>query len=327
MRLTAFSKFLIVIAVVAVAFFAFRYFMSDSLSGNSNDVTTETQDSKVEEEAKVSNPSSNIESSFNFTPPAPVNGKLKGVVELGASGFNSFVVKIDDQKRWSLEKAEFGASLVHENMATSTDIREGLKNYIAGMLNYGVSGKDIHFVVSSGAAKSDQVSKISAELKKLGYVVNPVTPEKEGQLALKCVLPDAYVNDAFIVDIGSSNTKISWMQGDRIKSLETYGSKYFQNGVTDGKVYDDVESLASQIPADRHLVCFMIGGAPFDLAKTHRNGKERYTVLKVPDDYQTEEAKTKAGINIYRALRDATGCDTFVFDWDSNFTIGFLLTI
>ncbi|MDX1940825.1 MAG: hypothetical protein SFU99_09760 [Saprospiraceae bacterium] len=327
MRLTAFSKFLIVLAVVAVAFFGFRYFMSNSSVSKNQDTTTEQKESKSDDNTQAPNPSSDIESSFNFTPPAPVNGKLKGVVELGASGFNSFIVKIDDQKRWSLSKAEFGSSLVHENMATSTDIREGLKNYIAGMLNYGVNGKDIHFVVSSGASKSEQVAKISAELKKLGYVVNPVTPEKEGQLALKCVLPDAYINDAFVVDIGSSNTKISWMQGDRIKSIETYGSKYFQNGVTDGKVYDEVEKLASQIPSDRRLVCFMIGGAPFDLAKTHRNGKERYTVLKAPDDYQTQEAKTKAGINIYRALRNATGCDTFVFDWDSNFTIGFLLTI
>lgn len=318
MRLTTFSKFLIVIAVVAAAFFAFQYFMKP----NANEtpvVTTQTQPA-------VEKPAPQTElSAFNFTPPTPVNGVLKGVVELGASGFNSFVVDIDAQKRWQLKKAEFGASLVHENMATATDIREGLKKYIAEMLNYGVSGKDIHFVVSSGAAKSEQVQKISAELKKLGYVVNPVTPEKEGQLALKCVLPGAYLNDAFVVDIGSSNTKISWMQGDRIRSLETYGSKYFQNNVTDGKVYNEVKALAGQIPADRRLVGFMIGGAPFDLAKTHRNGKERYTVLKAPDDYTIEEAKTKAGINIYRALQDATGCDTFVFDWDSNFTIGFLL--
>lgn len=32
-----------------------------------------------------------------------------------------------------------------------------------------------------------------------------------------------------------------------------------------------------------------------------------------------------AGLNIYKAIADATGTDTFVFDWDANFTIGFLL--
>lgn len=324
MRLTTFSKFLIVLAVVAAAFFAFRYFQSQQAADTAEVVT---EDQPTSDEGQTTPPTSEVESSFNFTPPAPVNGTLKGVVELGASGFNSFVVNIDDQKRWSLQKAEFGASLVHENMATATDIREGLKKYIANMLNYGVSAKNIHFVVSSGAAKTEVAQKISTELKKLGYVVNVVTPEKEGQLALKCALPEAYKNDAFVVDMGSSNTKISWMQGSGIESLEAYGSKYFQGSVTDGKVYNDVKTLAGRIPSDHRVVCFMIGGAPFDLAKTHRNGKERYTVLKAPDSYDASEAKTKAGINIYKALRDGTNCDTFVFDWDANFTIGFLLTL
>lgn len=324
MRLTTFSKFLIVLAVVAAAFFAFRYFQNQQAADTTEVVT---EDQPTPDEGQTTTPASDVESSFNFTPPAPVNGTLKGVVELGASGFNSFIVNIDDQKRWSLQKAEFGASLVHENMATATDIREGLKKYIANMLNYGVSAKNIHFVVSSGAAKTEVAQKISTELKKLGYVVNVVTPEKEGQLALKCALPDAYKNDAFVVDMGSSNTKISWMLGNSIESMEAYGSKYFQGSVTDGKVYNDVKALAGRIPSDRQVVCFIIGGTPFDLAKTHRNGKERYTVLKAPDAYDASEAKTKAGINIYKALRDGTGCDTFVFDWDANFTIGFLLTL
>jgi hypothetical protein len=33
----------------------------------------------------------------------------------------------------------------------------------------------------------------------------------------------------------------------------------------------------------------------------------------------------EAGLNIYKAIEDATKTDTFVFDWDANFTIGFLL--
>lgn len=320
MRLTNFSKFLIVLLVVIAAFFAFQYFLADEplIPVENEDATGETTN-----DARTVD----LESTFNFTPPAPENGTLKGVVELGASGFNSFIVEIDEEKRWDLKKAEFGASLVYENMASSTDIREGLKKYISNMLNYGVGGKDIHFVVSSGAARSEQVEKISAELKKLGYVVNPVTPEKEGQLALRCVLPDAYKGDAFVVDIGSSNTKVSWMENGTAESFETFGSKYFQRNVSDEEVYNTVTEMAAQVPNDRRLVCFIIGGAAFDLAKTHRNGEERYTVLKAPGDYDAEEAKTKAGINIYKALRDATGCDTFVFDWDANFTIGFLLAL
>ena len=33
----------------------------------------------------------------------------------------------------------------------------------------------------------------------------------------------------------------------------------------------------------------------------------------------------KAGLNIYKAILDATGVKQVVFDWDANFTIGFLL--
>ena len=32
-----------------------------------------------------------------------------------------------------------------------------------------------------------------------------------------------------------------------------------------------------------------------------------------------------AGLNIYKAMTDATQTATFVFDWDDNFTIGFYL--
>lgn len=331
MRLTMFSRLLIVVVVVAAAFFAFQYFTKNSGTPTPADQTEVTENPAVANETNDDGPAVDANTTndpgFNFTPPAPVNGKLKGVVELGASGFNSFIVRIDNQKHWSLEKAEFGASLVHENMATTADIRDGLKNYIANMLNYGVAGKDIHFVTSSGAAKEESVSKISAGLKTLGYVVNPVTAEKEGQLAFKSAMPDEYQKDAFVVDIGSSNTKISWLEGGQIKSLEGQGSKYFQRGQSDEAVYNEIKALAAKIPADRRLVCFIIGGTPFDLAKTHRNGKERYTVLKAPGDYETKEQKTKSGLNIYKAIRDETGTDTFVFDWDSNFTIGFLLTL
>lgn len=337
MRLTMFSRLLIVVAILAAAFFAFQYFTgklgtnstvkTEQKTQNPQQPTDNTKDVPADNPAKVDRNTS-MDPGFNFTPPAPTNGKLKGVVELGASGFNSFIVRLDNQKNWQLEKAEFGASLVLENMATATDIREGLKKYIANMLDFGVSGKDIHFVTSSGAAKEDAVKKISASLKTLGYVVNPVTAEKEGQLAFKATMPKAYEEDAFVVDIGSSNTKISWLEGGQIKSWEGPGSKYFQRGQSDDAIYNQVKALAGNIPENRRLVCFIIGGAPFDLAKTHRNGKERYTVLKAPADYtNVKEQKTKSGINIYKAIRDATNTDTFVFDWDSNFTIGFLLTL
>lgn len=279
------------------------------------------------ESSATSNGTSSASNAFNYQAVEPQGGKLRGVVELGASGFNSFIVRIDDQKRWKLEKADFGNSLVLENMATDLDIRSGLKQYIANMLNFGVSGRDIQFVVSSGAVKAENTQKIIKNLKALNYVVNTVTPEQEGRLALRAVLPPEFDDNAFVVDIGSGNTKISWKNNGNVSALETYGAKYFQESTDDATVYSEVNSKAKGVPAGRRKTCFIIGGIPFELAKQVRNGKERYTVLKAPADYKGDNAKQKAGLNIYKAIADATGCQQFVFDWDANFTIGYLLTL
>lgn len=320
MKLTPFSRLLIVLAVVAGAYFGFRY-LTQQQGVASPEEQTSTADKPAENTATttVSAPV------FNYQPPAPVNGTLKGIVELGASGFNSFIVNADNQKRWELKKAEYGASLVYENMATEQDVRDGLKRYIATMLDFGVSPKNIHFMVSSSAIKAPEVVKIRAALKSLGYVVNAVNAEQEGKLAYQAAMTMDYQNTGFVVDIGSGNTKVSWMANGQVKSLETYGSKYYQNNVSDKTVANEVAAVAAQVPAANRQVCFIIGGAPFELAKQTRKGKERYTPLLAPGDYKADSEKVKAGVNIYQALRENTGCDTFVFDWDANFTIGFLL--
>ncbi len=261
-----------------------------------------------------------------YVPPAPVGGKLKGVVELGASGFNSFIVRIDPQRNWKLEKAEFGNSLVLENMATDDDIRRGLKAYIGKMLDYGVGGRDIHFVVSSGAATAEGTQHIIDSLKALGYVVHVVTPEQEGSLGLRAAVPAAYADKAFMVDMGSANTKIAWQAAGKTTVANTYGSKYYQQALPDSRVAADVADKAAQVPTARRATCFIIGGVPYELAKAVRQGQEPFTVLKAPADYaQVEGAKLKAGVTIYKALAEATGCQQFVFGWDTNFTIGYLL--
>ena len=335
-RLTVAGRLFITALILGAIFFGYKYLggqkVMDQMAKEQADTTqTGTTTSSEETAATESNAPDNEASdtrvsTFTYTPPAPVDGKLKGVVELGASGFNSFIIKVDKEKRWSLEKSEFGNSLVTENMATDEDVRIGLKKYIGSMLDYGVSGKEIHFVVSSGAAKAEVTQKITKALKSLNYVVNQVTPEQEGQLGLKSVLPADYYNKAFVVDIGSGNTKISWMEGDKAKSVESYGAKYFQEGTDDTKVYQEVSAKAKQVPAELRKTCFIIGGVPFEMAKEVRKGKEKYTTLSAPLAYsKLTNAKSKAGVNIYKAVTDATGCNQFVFDWDANFTIGFLL--
>lgn len=265
---------------------------------------------------------------FTYRPVAPVNGKLKGVVELGASGFNMFIVRIDEKRNWKIEKVEYGNSMVMENMATETDIRAGLKKYIAQMIDFGVAGPDIHFVVSSGAALSPGAQRIVASLKALKYVATVVTPEREGVLGLRAALPPSFAGKAFMMDMGSANSRLAWYEGGKPRVVETYGSKYYEQKMDPAVVAADAKLKAAQVPIPLRGTCFIVGGAPFDLAKTTRQGQEPYTVLRPADAYaQLTGAKTKAGLNIYQAVAATTGCQQFVFIYDSPFSIGHLLSL
>jgi hypothetical protein len=333
-RLTTFSRILITLLIVLGVYFAVKTFLPGlNIPGVGNKAETEQQVSGTSGETTPAPTTSSswgksstafTPAPFNYTAPAPVGGKLKGVVELGATGFNYFIVKIDGQKNWKLEKPVFGVSLVKEGLATDDDVKATLRNYIAEILAFGVGARDIHFVVSSGAQKEAIMPKINAALKAMGYVVNVVTPEQEAKLALRAALPPSFNGRGFVVDIGSGNTKISWLPGG---ALEAPGAKYFQNNLNPGDVFQEVKSKASQIPSNLRGTCFIIGGVPYELAKQARNGKERYTVLKAPADYKADGAKQEAGLNIYAAVAEGTGCKQFVFDWDANFTIGFLLNL
>ncbi len=196
------------------------------------------------------------------------------------------------------------------------------------MLDFGVDGRDVHFVVSSGALMAQVTGRIIKVLNSLHYVVNTVTPEQEGIFSMKSVLPLSYDSKAFVMDIGSGNTKVSWMENGTPKSLHTYGAKYFEKNIDSTTVANDVKSIARQVPDARRGTCFIIGGVPFDMAKMVRQGKERYTVLRPPTGYADQQAaKIKGGLNIYNAAATTTNCPQFVFDWDANFTIGYLLSL
>ena len=341
-RLTPFSRFLITLLIVGGIFFAVRQFLPQLTDKFSKKDQTETTASgnTATNDAPTATPSDNTNASpstqsaatsaanrprFEYTPTVPTNGKLRGVVELGASGFNSFVIRTDAQKNWKLEKADYGASLVYEKLTSDEDVKNGLKNYISGMLSFGVSPRDIHFVISSGAQKVEITKKITEYLKTMGYIVNLVTAEQEGKLGYKSVMPKDYEGDAYVVDIGSGNTKMAWSDGGKLTSVEGSGAKYFQNNMSDDAVYNEIKAKAEKVPFAKRKVCFIIGGVPFELAKQVRNGKERFTVLNTPEKYAVKDAKVKAGLNIYKAISDGTNTQQFVFDWDANFTIGFLL--
>lgn len=258
----------------------------------------------------------------------PINGTKYGVIEVGASGFNSFVVNIDKNKSWELISKEFGESLAYEGFMTSQDVQLGLKTYLSNIFRKGVAGRNVHFVVSSGALKNPKTSIIIDGIAKMGYVVNKVTADQEGKFALRAAQPKAYRDNSFVVDMGSGNTKISWYEGTQLKSVELPGAKYYQNGKTDDQVYKEVWDATSKIPASKREYCFIIGGVPYELAKQVKNGDERHTQLSNPEEYSSgDDAKVKSGLNIYNAIYSASDCNKFVFDWNANFTIGFLMTL
>lgn len=304
-----------------------------SLTGvnDNSDPDSTSIDEKLNDTKLNASQPGNYECDFNFNPPAPIGGKRKGVVELGATGFNSFIVSVDNQKNWSLEKAEYGNSLVYDRMADNRSVVDGLRDYIAEILRFGVKGQDVHFVVSSGALKVPELQPILKGVRDIGYVANEVTAEEEGRYALECVLPDSYKNKAFVVDIGSGNTKMSWYENNDVQAVGTYGARYMRDGTSHSDVKRAVRREAGKVPSDKTGVCFIIGGIPFKMAQVVRADEERYTCLHPPANYtemvEEEGDYGTGGMNIYSEIREVTNCENFIFDWNANFTIGFLISL
>jgi hypothetical protein len=333
MKLKPAGIIIVVLIIAALAYFALKPRMEDVRKDNSTELPNSSGNRNAETAnntgttAPAKTEATTEQRAFNYIPEKPENGTLRGVVEVGATGFNSFVINMDAQKRWEIVSKDFGESLAYEGLATIDDIRIGLKKYLSAMFDKGVSNNNMHFVISSGAQKEPKTATISNELKKMGYVVNNVTADQEAKFAFRATVPPSFADNSFLVDIGSGNTKISWEEGGSLKALELPGAKYYEKGKADNSVYDEVKNKATTIPQSKRNVGFILGGVPFTLAKQHRKGEERYTVLKVPQDYKAADKKMGAGLNIYKGLTDATQTDTFVFDWDANFTIGFLLSL
>jgi hypothetical protein len=333
MRLKPGGIILLLLIGAVIAFFVYKKFMpatsneSTSTTTNTTSNNTNNGETNSRSTSTENNNSSTSRREFQYTPEKPVNGSLRGVVEVGATGFNSFVINMDRQKRWEIVSKDFGESLAYEGLASTDDIRSGLKKYLAAMFDKGVSKNNMHFVISSGALKEPKTTVIANELKKMGYVVNNVTAAQEGKFALKATIPPSFADNSFLVDIGSGNTKISWEEGGNLKSLELPGAKYYEKNTSNEDVYSTVKEQITKVPESKRNVCFILGGVPFTLAKQSRNGEERYTVLNAPNSYKAADKKMASGLNIYKAIEEGTKTDTFVFDWDANFTIGFLLSL
>lgn len=276
-----------------------------------------------------------VQNVFSYQPEAPdeATSKKIGVVELGAKGFNYFIVKIDRQDRWKLEKREFGVSLVQEG-ATSDEVKSGLRLFLSNMGDYVTNSRtDLHFVVSSGAqATGENIDTIIRDIQTRGYVVNTVTPREEAIYGFMATVPPIFRADSIFMDIGSGNTKISWQEDGNIHTLESYGAKYYKNNTSPEVVYNDIYSKIRNIPTSNKKRLFLIGGVPYNLAtKTvGYNDESRYVVLNRPSVYDDkfDDERNSAGLNIYAGAVNALPENSpVIFDSNSNFTIGFLGTL
>ncbi len=301
---------------------------------NDNNATDTRSTQKAESTPQpepISDNKSEALPTFTLEREKPINGKLKAIVEMGAQGFNYFVVELDSDKNWLVKKKEFGNSLVKAKMANGADIKESLKEFITQIISFGVESKNVHFIISSGAMKEKEIlNPIILGLKSFGYIVNIVTPEKEALYAYNAVMPASFNSKSFAVDIGSGNTKIAYYHNSKVNTIESYGSQ--EETASAISILNKVTELTGTIPKSNTEYCFLIGGVPFEMAKTLRKGEERFTLLKTRlSDYNelTEKKgnKVKSGLNIFEGIQQGTGCKQFIFDWDANFSIGFLLSL
>jgi hypothetical protein len=175
MQIKPAGRIAILLILGIAAFFLIKRFVPKSTLENPESRTEKAQTENTDTDngdVKAADSGSNNDRTFNYTPEKPENGILRGVVEVGATGFNSFVINMDRQKRWEIVSKDFGESLAYEDLINTDDIRAGLKKYLAGMFEKGVNKKNMHFVISSGAQKAPKTALVAAELKKMGFVVN-----------------------------------------------------------------------------------------------------------------------------------------------------------
>lgn len=320
--------FILSLGIIGVMAGGYYLYSSNVVTSVPDDVAISSDEKSVAVKKSFEKPSP-----FTYMPIEPKNGKLSAVIELGADGFNYFVIEFDKEERWKKIRYNWNLSLLYEGNVNPEEVLKKITQAIAD-IQAETKAKDIHFLVSSGALNLPITQEI-IQVVESRYVVEKISDSREGMYAFYASVPEKFRENSFLVDIGSGNTKIAWVNDTgKLTTLTTYGAKYYKHGYGNAEVYDSVKVNAADIPKNRREHCFIIGGAPFKMAKkTRKNEEDRYTVLYYPDDYLENaqlydlelDEKVDAGLNIYRAIFDATQTKQFIFDWNSNFTIGYLL--
>jgi len=264
---------------------------------------------------------------FDYQPRKPQNGKLLAVIELGSLGLNYFIINKDSEGSWALEKADYGRSNFIYGVNSNEEIRNTVQSYKNEIMSFGVSEENIHLVASSSVIESEDVSSLNEVLNPTRLTIVGINAQQEAQYALLATVPKEFIEESFMVDIGSGNTKLSWVDEGDTLGIETYGSKYFLNDVQDTTVFREVRDAVLSVPAKNRTLCFMLGGMVYEITKdkVSKDG-ERYIVLETPNTYPVDNEKLKAANIIYNALY-LEPTYSYIFDKDSNFSIGYLLSL
>jgi hypothetical protein len=121
-RLTVAGRLIITAIILGAIFLGYKYLggkkaLDQIAQDQAQTPQTEATTSEAEEAPATESSPENSEATTSKRQhlptrlPHPLTANFAGVVELGASGFNSFIIKVDKEKRWNLEKSEFGNSL------------------------------------------------------------------------------------------------------------------------------------------------------------------------------------------------------------------------
>ena len=113
MRLKPIGILIVVLIIAVLAYFAIKPRLQEPGQENTTEISsspviTDKDSSEKTSSTPAAKDTKTEEREFNYTPEKPVDGTLRGVVELGATGFNSFIINMDGQKRWEIVSKNFG---------------------------------------------------------------------------------------------------------------------------------------------------------------------------------------------------------------------------
>lgn len=264
---------------------------------------------------------------FSYTPATPVNPEKFTVIVVGSAGLDEFTINADKNDNWELIEAKYGETGIIAGKATKQQLLDSVSQKVNRYLKEGIPERNIAIVMSSSAIQSQIAKDFIVDLsRRFSIMTKIVTEIEEGQFAYRAVIPREFQEEAFIVDIGSGNTKISWLENGEIVSVDGPGSRYHLDNLTDAHITSQFAAMTASVPVESRTYCFLIGGAAFEISSSTDKYNERYTVLDSLSSYDLPSKRAQGGLAILKGIEQGTGTSNFIFDWESNFGIGYILS-